>query len=337
MRSGGHATPFPSSCASFHGRAGHGRIARCPARRAWKRREDRHDRGAHHLCLTCTAFHHVEMPCQNSGFRWPKSPELHPLLQNPARHRFKPVRRGAKNTSINRDARPGTAGSTRTRQSGRNFRHFGRKRPQGPRRNGRARQAGRPRRREPGDVSDQYRRPAVLSQSRRLSVCMSDPYAGAGVHPADRPGPVHRCLHAELGVERLPGHPGPRVRPPVRASLPPRSHPGRRRDDGQGSEPEERRARRHLPAQTCRGRLQGRDRLVAAERAGEEERQARRADRRGAGFTHGGARPAAARLSRHAVREGPQRRRSHADQHPLVPPAGAGARRGGLPHRRHGR
>ena len=151
---------------------------------------------------------------------------------------------------------------------------------------------------------------------------MSDPYARSRVHPADRAGPLRGRLHAELGEQRLPRHPGPRLRPPVRARVPPRPRRGE--------------AGRHLPPQARRRRLQGRDRCLHARHPGREERQAHRADRRRPRLAHRGARPAAARLHVRAVREGPQGRRADAHQHPLLPPARDGARRGDRPHRAHG-
>ena len=161
---------------------------------------------------------------------------------------------------------------------------------------------------------------AILPQGRRLPVGMSDPHARAGIHPADRAGPLRRRLHAELGEQRVPRHSRPRLRPPVRARVPPRPRRGE--------------AGRHLPPEARRRRLQGRYRRLHAGHSGGEERQAHRADRRRPCLAHRGARSAAARLHLRAVREGPQGRRPDAHQHPLLPPAGDGARRGGRPHRR---
>ena len=118
----------------------------------------------------------------------------------------------------------------------------------------------------------------------------------------------------------FPGHPRSRVRSSLRAGLPARPRGGE--------------ARRHLPPEARRRRLQGRDRCLHAGDPEAEERQAHRPDRRRSGFSDGGARSDAARLFLRAVREGPQGRRADAQQHPVLPPARSRARRGGRPHRR---
>ena len=101
----------------------------------------------------------------------------------------------------------------------------------------------------PTDISE----PAVLPQGGRLPVRLSHPYAGARIHPPDRAGPLCRGLHAQLGIERLPGHSRPHLRSPLRAGLPARPHRGK--------------ARRHLPLEARRRRPQGRHRRPDAARS----------------------------------------------------------------------
>ena len=66
------------------------------------------------------------------------------------------------------------------------------------------------------------------------------PHQRPRVHPSDRAGPVHRRLHAEPGVERIPGHPGTHLRSALRAGLPARA----RRRQARGDLPPEARRRR---------------------------------------------------------------------------------------------
>ena len=170
-----------------------------------------------------------------------------------------------------------------------------------------------------------YRRhqPAVLPQGRRLPVGLSGPHERPRVHPADRAGSVYRRLHAEPGVERLPRDPGPDLRPSLRAGLPARAR-GRQ-------------AGRHLPAEARRRR---------------PARRHQRPPSRHPDGTNGkrvalvGAGPASltvcndllpVRLRVRDLREERARRRPDAHQHPVVPPAGARARRGSRHHPRHGR
>ena len=136
-------------------------------------------------------------------------------------------------------------------------------------------------------------------------------------------GPVLRRLHGQPGIERVPRHPRPRLRPSLRARLPPRPRRGQ--------------AGRDLPPEARRGRPQGRHRGPPAGDPGAEERQARRLHRRRPGLAHRRERPAAARLRGRDLRAVGQAGRPDAHQHPGVPPARDGDRRGDRLHHRHGR
>ena len=75
----------------------------------------------------------------------------------------------------------------------------------------------------------------------------------------------------------------------------------------------------------------------AAQGPGGQERQEGGADRRRPGVADGGQRPDAARLRGDDLREVRPARRPDAGQHPVVPAAARGARRGDRGDRRHGR
>ncbi len=125
-------------------------------------------------------------------------------------------------------------------------------------------------------------------------------------------------------VERVPRHPGPHLRPALRAGVPPR--PGRRQAGGD------------LPAEAGRGGPPRRGQAPAAATAPPVKNGKRVAlDRRRAGVADGRQRPDAARLRSHDLREAAAPRRTDADQHPGFPAARAGARRGDRLHPRHGR
>ena len=179
---------------------------------------------------------------------------------------------------------------------------------------------------KPTDIEN----PGLLPQGRRLPVGLPRPHPGPRVHPADRPRALLRRLHDQLEVQRLPGNPGPHLRPSLRAGLP--AQPRRGRDPGQGQEG----AGRDLPPQARRRRLQGRRRHQGqhAQGAG-EERQAHRLHRRRPRLAHRGARSRRAGLRDRDLRPGSQARRLHPHPDPALPPARVGDRRGSGLHHRH--
>ncbi len=121
----------------------------------------------------------------------------------------------------------------------------------------------------------------------------------------------------------FPGHSGPRLRPALRARLPPRPH--------------RRKAGRHLPAEARRRRSTRRHQRAAAQCAAREERQAHRLHRRRPGLAHRRQRSAASGLRGHDLRAVRRRRRLDAHQYSGIPAARERARRGNRLHRRHGR
>ena len=129
-------------------------------------------------------------------------------------------------------------------------------------------------------------------------------------------------LNRESNV--FPGHPRAHVRSAVRAGVPARA---RRRQAGRDLPPEARRRRpprrsRSTCCRTAPGEKNGKKiALIGA----------------GPGVADGRQRPDAARLSGHDLREAAAARRPDAHQHPGVPAARAGPRRGDRLHRRHGR
>ena len=129
------------------------------------------------------------------------------------------------------------------------------------------------------------------------------PHPRSRIHPSDRPGPLWRRLHGQLGVERVSGHPGPHLRPPLRARLPARPRGGR--------ECRAARARGHLPPEARGGRFEGRRGGAHAAPAA-VQRQAHCLRGRGAGVADGGARPGAAGLSGDGVRRRAEGGRFHA-------------------------
>ena len=171
--------------------------------------------------------------------------------------------------------------------------------------------------------SHRHHGPELLSSGRGLPVGLSGPHERPRIHPADRPGAVHGRLHVEPGVERVPGDPRAHLRPPLRAGLP--AHPDRR---GPG---------RHLPPEARRVRPARRHRRSPPGDPVAQERPARRLRRRRPGLAHGRQRPPAARLRGGHPRAARQARRPDAHQHPRVPPAGRGPRRGDRDDPRHGR
>ena len=173
-------------------------------------------------------------------------------------------------------------------------------------------------------AADGRRKPGLLPQGRRLPVGLPGAHERPRIHPADRAGPVHRRLHPQSRVERLPGHPRTHVRPAVRAGLPP--HPRRRQ------------ARRHLPPEARRRGPPGRRHATASRR--------RRRSKNGKKIALIGAGPASLTVANDLMPLGyqctifekrPRPGRPDAHQHPRVPPARGGARRGDRLHRRHGR
>ena len=126
--------------------------------------------------------------------------------------------------------------------------------------------------------------------------------------------------------QRLPRHPRPHLRPPLRTGVPARPRRGEQRREA--------RAGRDLPAQARRRRLQGRHARAPAEAGDAEERQAHRLRRRRPVVADRRARPRAARLPRHRVRGRSQGRRLHAHAGAALPPAGSGDRRGNRLHPR---
>ena len=99
--------------------------------------------------------------------------------------------------------------------------------------------------------TNRHRRPGLFPSSRGLPVGLPGPHRRPRIHPTDRPGPLHRRLHGEPALERLPRDPGPRLRPAVRAGLPARP---RRGQAGRDLPPEARRRRspRGRRARCCR-------------------------------------------------------------------------------------
>ena len=125
-----------------------------------------------------------------------------------------------------------------------------------------------------------------------------------------------RSLHAQPGVQRLPGHPRPHLRPPLRAGLPPRTRRRRSRSRSAASS---------ASPPTCA--TTSPTYLPKAP-----------ADRRTASASRCiGAGPASLTVANDLLPLGYEvvifeqlraRRRADAHQHPVVPPARAGARRG---------
>ena len=172
-------------------------------------------------------------------------------------------------------------------------------------------------------ATDRYSEPGLFPPGRRLPVGLSRAHRRPRVHPPDRARRVLRCVHGQPGVERVPGDPGPGLRPALRARLPAR--PGR----GE--------AGRDLPPEAGRGGSQGPDRPPPAHDPEAEERQARRLHRRRSRVAHGRERPAAARLRGRHPRAVGNARRADAHQHSRLPPAGDRACRGDRLHHRDGR
>ena len=180
--------------------------------------------------------------------------------------------------------------------------------------------SGGPQRRPAGET-DRHARSELLSQGRRLPMGLPGPHECSRVHPPDCPGPVLRRLHAQPGVERVPRHPRPHLRSPLRAGLPPHA----RRRSG----------RRHLPPQAGGRRSEGRHHRPAARCPDPEERQAHRLHRGRPGLADRGQRPGPAGLPGHHLREARRRRRPDALEHPRLPPAPQRARRGDRDDHRH--
>ena len=147
------------------------------------------------------------------------------------------------------------------------------------------------------------------------------PHPRARIHPLDRDGSLRRRLHGQLAQQCLPRHPGPHLRPAVRAGLPARSGGGgERREAGTGG---------HLPpeARGCRpeGRRGARD--DPARQAVQRQEGGLRRCR--AGLADGGARPGGAGLPGHGLRRRVQGRRLHVEPDPALPAARDRDRRGG--------
>ena len=158
---------------------------------------------------------------------------------------------------------------------------------------------------------------------------VSRPHSRSRVHPPDCPGSLRRRLHGQLGQQRVPGHPGPHLRPPLRAGLPARAR--------RGAQPGEARARGHLPPQARGGRPQGRRGARDDAEAAAAQRQARGLRRCRPGLADRGPRPGHPGLRRDGVRRRAEGRRLHAHAGAALPPARGGHRRGGRLHPRPGR
>ena len=117
---------------------------------------------------------------------------------------------------------------------------------------------------------------------------LPSPHARSRISPAHCRWPLRRVLRDQLVVQRVPGHPGPRLRPALRARLPAR--------------PRRRRACRHLPYEARGGRPEGRYLRPSAQSSRQEKWQARGVRRRRPRLAHCGARPRAGRLCRHYLR-----------------------------------
>jgi hypothetical protein len=148
------------------------------------------------------------------------------------------------------------------------------------------------------------------------------PYPGSRVHPPDCFRPLLGGLPNQLALQCLSGHPRPRLRPPLRTCLPPRT-------GGQGTG-------RNLPPEARLRRPQGRHYRAPAARTDEEKRQTHRLRWRRSRFVDRGARPGRARLPGHCVRRrrGPGRHDAQPDSE--VPPARQRDRRRMRLHHRPG-
>ena len=87
----------------------------------------------------------------------------------------------------------------------------------------------------PTGEADGRQKSELLPQGGRLPVGLSGPHQRAGVHPADRPGEVHRRVSAEPRQQRVPGDPRTHLRSPLRAGLPARRASTRSRSRSAGS------------------------------------------------------------------------------------------------------
>ena len=81
------------------------------------------------------------------------------------------------------------------------------------------------------NATDRYLASRLLSSSRGLPVGLPGPHRRPRIHPADRAGPLHRCVHGEPALQRVSRHPRPGVRPALRARLPARPGRGEARRD----------------------------------------------------------------------------------------------------------
>ena len=167
-------------------------------------------------------------------------------------------------------------------------------------------------------------RSAVLPQGRRLPVGVPGAHQRPRVHSAHRAGALHRVVPPQSRVERVPRHPRAHVRSSVRAGVPPRP---RRRQAGRDLPPQARRRRlsRRRLAACCRRRR--RRRTASASRSSAPAR------RRSPSPTISMPLGYEVTIFEKLDRPGGLMR----IEHPVVPPAGQGARRGVRLHPRHGR
>src|SRR2546428_9902894 len=94
-------------------------------------------------------------------------------------------------------------------------------------------------------VDETYRHfdAGLLPQGRGLPVGVSSAYPSSRIYPVDRGGSLQRRLHGQLEIQRISPNPRPHLRPAERTTLPARARGER--------------ARRDLPPETGRSRLQG--------------------------------------------------------------------------------
>ena len=153
-----------------------------------------------------------------------------------------------------------------------------------------------------GYATDGHLATRLLSQGRGLPMGLPSTHRRPRIHSTYCARPLHRRLHGEPPFERVPRHPRPRLRPALRAGLPPRPRRGK--------------AGGHLPPEA---RRRGSTRTTSAARLPKipeaQERQEGGADRRGLRLADRGQRPHAARLLGHHLRAVGRAGRPHAHQH----------------------
>ena len=120
-----------------------------------------------------------------------------------------------------------------------------------------------------GYATDGHLATRLLSQGRGLPMGLPSTHRRSRIHSTYRAGPLHRRLHGEPAIERVSGHPRARLRPALRAGLPPRPRRGK--------------AGRHLPPEARRRRSSRRRHHARGCRRSRSSRTARRSRCIGAG------------------------------------------------------